>query len=106
MVMLYEVHAFFSNILNNPTAYGFKENMCQDDAGCPWSGNFHILSAFHDIIADMPNELYKLYAVVEMDGRLVEDVVEGGNARMHGDVANPKTSIRQAISLRESLDTY
>jgi hypothetical protein len=58
--MIYDVHTFFGNVLDNPSQYSFTNNTCQDAAGCIWCGGFHILSAMHDIIAkDMQSVLSK-----------------------------------------------
>ncbi|TVY84411.1 Acetylesterase [Lachnellula suecica] len=57
-IKIYDVHTFFSKVLDNPTAYSFTDNTCQDADNCIWAGSFHILSAMHEIIAkDMKNML-------------------------------------------------
>lgn len=50
-IMLYDVHTFFSKVLDDPQAYGFKDNISQDEDGCMWSGSFHIRTGFDDVIA-------------------------------------------------------
>jgi sugar lactone lactonase YvrE len=59
-MILYDVNKFFNKVLDKPTAYGFKDNMCGDAEGCIWDGGFHILSPMHEAIAkDMAKELQK-----------------------------------------------
>ncbi|KAK0130432.1 hypothetical protein ONS96_000951 [Cadophora gregata f. sp. sojae] len=59
-VVLYDVHSFFSKVLDNPHAYGFRDNISQDEDGCMWSGSFHIRTGFDDVIAkDMASTIAK-----------------------------------------------
>ncbi|KAH7389135.1 hypothetical protein BKA64DRAFT_130571 [Cadophora sp. MPI-SDFR-AT-0126] len=59
-IILYDVHTFFSKVLDDPKAYGFKDNMSQDEDGCMWSGSFHIRTGFDDVIAkDMADTIAK-----------------------------------------------
>ncbi|KAG4424239.1 hypothetical protein IFR04_002643 [Cadophora malorum] len=59
-IILYDVHTFFSKVLDDPQAYGFKDNFSQDEDGCMWSGTFHIRTGFDDVIAkDMAKTIAK-----------------------------------------------
>lgn len=58
--MMYDVHRFFSRVLNDPKAYGFKDNISEDEDGCMWSGSFHIRTGLDDVIAkDMAKTIAK-----------------------------------------------
>ncbi|KAH7319004.1 cellulose-binding GDSL lipase/acylhydrolase [Rhexocercosporidium sp. MPI-PUGE-AT-0058] len=59
-VLLYDVHKFFSKVLDDPKAYGFKDNISEDEDGCMWSGSFHIRTGLDDVIAmDMAKTVAK-----------------------------------------------
>ncbi|KAH6711806.1 hypothetical protein DL95DRAFT_527944 [Leptodontidium sp. 2 PMI_412] len=59
-ILLYDVHKFFSKVLDEPEAYGFKDNISEDKDGCMWSGSFHIRTGLDDVIAkDMAKTIAK-----------------------------------------------
>ncbi|KAL2060063.1 hypothetical protein VTL71DRAFT_9885 [Oculimacula yallundae] len=59
-IMMYDVHTFFTKVLDDPKAYGFKDNISEDEDGCMWSGGFHIRTGFDDVIAkDMAKAIAK-----------------------------------------------
>ncbi|KAI9047552.1 hypothetical protein LZ554_008268 [Drepanopeziza brunnea f. sp. 'monogermtubi'] len=59
-IMLYDVHALFTKVMDDPQKYGFKDATSMDSDGCLWSGSFHILTGFDDFIAkDMAKTIAK-----------------------------------------------
>ncbi|KAI6708951.1 cellulose-binding GDSL lipase/acylhydrolase [Diplocarpon mali] len=50
-IALYDVHALFTKVIDDPKKYGFTDSTSMDSDGSLWSGNFHILTGFDDFIA-------------------------------------------------------
>lgn len=59
-MMLYDSHALFTKVLDDPCKFGFRDSSSMDQDGCLWSGTFHIRTGFDDLIAkDMAKEIAK-----------------------------------------------
>jgi hypothetical protein len=50
-VLVYDVAALFSEVLDNPTKYGFRNGTSYDGEDCVWLDILHPTSAMHKVIA-------------------------------------------------------
>ena len=49
---VYDAHGLFNMILDDPHAYGFKDNASMNCTGCFWANNYHPMSVVHERIAN------------------------------------------------------
>ena len=78
-VGVYDVHTFFSGILDSPQKYGFKDNtsMCSTSK-CIWADDVHSTFAMHQLIAaDLARFLGNSNATVSNSSTSSSDAVQG-----------------------------
>ncbi|MCJ1447391.1 MAG: hypothetical protein MMC23_007902 [Stictis urceolatum] len=48
---IYNAHALFTAVLDEPHMYGYKDDSCFSQTGCFWANNYHPVSSMHERLA-------------------------------------------------------